>query len=222
MLLDIFSIYRINTTPRALTTGNSSLNAKFESLESKLYGEIVAIKSYFTDELRSLKNETTINKEQVYNINNEETTILKNKIKLLELENKLLKDDITNKQKFIDTLLQHNSKLSQNFDISSIISVANEARKQPNERQHYKKNDTGLNNRQKQEENKSSEKSNEKNVSNKEKNRSSEKDSLPTDKSNKNIYNLGDSMVKHVEGWKLKKSIDKNHNFMLEVFPGQR
>ena len=126
----------INTTPRVLTTGNSSLNAKFESLESKLYGEIIAIKSYFTDELRSLKNETTINKEQVCDINTEETTTLKNKIKLLELENKLLKDDITNKQKFIDTLLQHNSKLSQNFDISSIISVANEVRKQPHERQH--------------------------------------------------------------------------------------
>ena len=195
----------INTTPRVLTKGNSSLNAKFESLESKLHGEIIAIKLYFTDELRSLKNETTINKEQVYNINNEETTILKNKIKLLELENKLLKDDITNKQKFIDTLLQHNSKLSQNFDISSIISTAKEARKQPHEKQHYEKNDTGLNNRQKQEENKSSEKSNEKNVSNKEKNRSSEKDSLPTDKSNKNIHILGDSMVKHVEGWKLNK-----------------
>ena len=66
----------------------------------------------------------------------------------MELENKLLKDDNTNKQKFIDTLLQHNSKLSQNFDISSIISVANEARKQPHERKHYEKNDTGLNNRQ--------------------------------------------------------------------------
>ena len=39
----------INTTPRVLTTGNSSLNVKFESLESKLYGEIIAIKSYFTD-----------------------------------------------------------------------------------------------------------------------------------------------------------------------------
>ena len=87
----------------------------------------------------------------------------------MQLENKLLKDDVTNKQKFIDTLLQHNSKLSQNFDISSIISVANEARKQPHERQHYEKNDTGFNNRQKQEENNSSEKSNEENGSNKEK-----------------------------------------------------
>ena len=80
----------------------------------------------------------------------------------MELENKLLKDDITNKLKFIDTLLQHNSKLSQNFDISSIISAANETRKQQHEKQHYEKNNTGLNNRQKQEENKSSEESNEK------------------------------------------------------------
>ena len=67
----------LNITPRVLTTGNSSLNAKFESLESKLYEEIIAIKSYFTDELRLLKNETIINKEQVYDINTEETTTLK-------------------------------------------------------------------------------------------------------------------------------------------------
>ena len=39
----------INTPPRVLITGNSSLNA----IESKLYGEIIAINSYFTDELRS-------------------------------------------------------------------------------------------------------------------------------------------------------------------------
>ena len=51
----------INATPRVLSTGNSSLNAKFESLESKLYEEIIAIKSCFTDEFRSLENETTIN-----------------------------------------------------------------------------------------------------------------------------------------------------------------
>ena len=139
----------------------------------------------------------------------------------MQLENKLLKDDITNKQKFIDTLLQHNSKLSQNFDISSIISAANETRKQPHEKQHYEKNYAGLNNRQKQE-NKSSEKSNERNVSNKEKNRSSEKDSLSTDKSNKNMYILGDSMVKHVEGWKLKKSIDQNHNAYVRSFSGAK
>ena len=39
-----------------------------------------------------------------------------------------------------------------------------------------------------------------KNGKKKEKNGSSEKDSLPTDKKNKSIYILGDSMVKHVGG----------------------
>ena len=53
------------------------------------------------------------------------------------------------KQKFIDTLFQHNLKLSQKLDVSSIIFVANEARKQPHDRQHYEKKDTELKNRQK-------------------------------------------------------------------------
>ena len=119
----------INTTPRVLTIGNFSLNTKYESFESKLCGEIIAMKSCFIDELWSLKNETTTNKEQNCNINIEKTTNLKNKIKLLELENKLLKDDVTKKQKFIETILQHNSTPSQNFDVSCIIiPVTNEAR----------------------------------------------------------------------------------------------
>ena len=102
-------------------------------------------------------------------------------------------------QKLIDTLLQINSRLSQNFDISNIISVANKVRKQPHERQHYEKKDTGLNNQQKQEENKSSEKSIEKNGSNKKKKKIDHQKniaSLPTEKSNKNIFILlGDSMA---------------------------
>ena len=98
----------INTTPRVLTIRNSSLNAKFESLESKLCGKIIAMKSYFIDELRSLINEATLNKEQNCNISTEETTILKNKIKLLELENKLLKDDVTNRQ-----ILQHKMEVAK-------------------------------------------------------------------------------------------------------------
>ena len=54
-------------------------------------------------------------------------------MKLLDLENKLLKDDVTNKQKSIDTIWQYNSKLSQNFDVSPISSVTQEAGKQPPE-----------------------------------------------------------------------------------------
>ena len=52
----------------------------------------------------------------------------------------------------------------------------------------------------------------------KKKNRSSEKDNLPTDKKNNSIHILGDIMVKHVEGWKLKKSIDKDHNVYVRSF----
>ena len=91
-------------------------------------------------------------------------------------------------------------KLSQNFDISSIISVANEASKQPHERQDYEKKDTGWIIDKNKKEINQVRKVMKKNESNHEKNRSSGKDSLPTDKSNKNIYILGDSMVKHVEG----------------------
>ena len=50
----------------------------------------------------------------------------------MELENKLLKDHVTNNQIFIDTILQHNSKLGENFDVSRTIPATNEARKQEN------------------------------------------------------------------------------------------
>ena len=56
---------------------------------------------------------TTVNKTQDSSINTEEATTLKNKIKLLELENSFLKNDVINKHKLIDTIVQHRSKLSQ-------------------------------------------------------------------------------------------------------------
>ena len=56
----------------------------------------IFLKSQFIDEFQLLKNKTIINKEQDCNINTEETTTLKNKIKPLELKNKLLKDEVTN------------------------------------------------------------------------------------------------------------------------------
>ena len=44
-----------NTTPRVFSIGNSFLNDKLEALETKSCGKIIAMKSYFMDELRSLK-----------------------------------------------------------------------------------------------------------------------------------------------------------------------
>ena len=55
------------------------------------------MKSYFIDELPSIKNEITISKVQDCNINTENTITAKYKIKLLELKNKLSKADVTNK-----------------------------------------------------------------------------------------------------------------------------
>ena len=60
------------------------------------------------------------------------------------------------------------SKVYQIFDVSPIIPVTNETRKQPHQRQDYKKKDTVFN-KINQEENKSREKSNEENGSSKEK-----------------------------------------------------
>ena len=45
-------------------------------------------------------------------------------------------------------MLQHNSKLSQNFDVSPITSVTYEARKQLSARQNYGKKNTELTSRQ--------------------------------------------------------------------------
>ena len=88
-----------NITSRVLSIGNSSLNAKLEALETKLCRKIIAVKSYFQNELRSLKLKAPVTKKLDYN--QYETTASKNKIKLLELENQLLKCDVSNEQKFL-------------------------------------------------------------------------------------------------------------------------
>ena len=110
-----------NTTPSVLSIGISSLNARLEGLETKLCGEIVAIKSYFMDELRSLKQEALVTKKRDYN--QDETSALKNRVKLFEVENQPLKCDASNKQNFIDTLLEHNFKLSHNIDVTPASST---------------------------------------------------------------------------------------------------
>ena len=85
------------------------------------------MKSYFMDELRSSIQEAPVTK--IWDYKQNETTALENRIQLLELENQLLKCDVSNKQKFIDTILEHNSKVSHNIDVtpaSSDYHVTNE------------------------------------------------------------------------------------------------
>ena len=65
-------------------------------------------------ELQTIKNES-LKSAQIRNtwtnIDHGPVDSLLTKIKLLENENKLLKDDIKNKQKLIDSILEHNSNL---------------------------------------------------------------------------------------------------------------
>ena len=67
------------------------------------------------DEITSIRKdiEPTFDKNLIETINQHEgeNEKLKDKIKLLEIESKILKDDISTKQKLINSLLQHNSLL---------------------------------------------------------------------------------------------------------------
>ena len=69
------------------------------------------------DEIASIRKdiEPTFRKNLIETINqhDEENEKLKDKIKLLKTENKILNDNIGTKQKLIDSLLQHNNLLTQ-------------------------------------------------------------------------------------------------------------
>ena len=74
----------------------------------------MAMKSFFMDELQAIKNESLKSakiRNNSTNIDHGTVDSLEAKIKFLETENKLLKDDIKNKQKLIDSIIEHNSNL---------------------------------------------------------------------------------------------------------------
>ena len=113
---------------------------RLEALETKLYGKIMAMKSYFMDELCSLKQEAPVTKERDHN--QDKTTPLRNRIKLLELENRLLKCNVFNKQKFIDTILEQDPKVSHNTDVTPASSNTYDHHVK-NEPQHIRENQNG-------------------------------------------------------------------------------
>ena len=95
---------------------SSSFSSKLDSLEAKLCDKIMAIKSFFMDEFHTIKSDSLTSakvRNASTNIDYGTVDILQTKIKLLETENKLLKGDIKNKQKLINSILEHNSNLIQ-------------------------------------------------------------------------------------------------------------
>ena len=76
----------------------------------------MALKSFFMNELQTIKNESLKSakiRNTSTNVDHGTVDSLQTKIKLLENENKLLKDDIKNKQKLIDSILEYNINLIQ-------------------------------------------------------------------------------------------------------------
>ena len=121
----------------------------------------------------------------------EDRNMLEVKIKMLEFENNLLKNDISDKQKFIDAILEHNGKLLNNQTINNSIST--EKKKTITDGQEHKDemSDVGLNNEQTVIENDISEQHENKNEKNdKEKNDrgngQSKKAKIPIDEKKKN------------------------------------
>ena len=209
-----------NTTPRLFSIDNSTRNSKLESLESKLHGKIFAMKQFFIDETQLSQAMDSCNEF-------EDRNILENKMKMLEFENNLLKNDISNKQKFIDTILEHNGKLLTNQKVNNSISTVKKKTIPDGQEHKDEMSDVGLNNEQtliendinEQHENKNEKIDKEKNDSGNDK---SKKAKIPIDdkKKNKKIYILGDSMVKHVEGWQLSKST--NQKVYVRSFTGAK
>ena len=94
---------------------NQSLKDEFNLKATNIKRNLVLKIENLKDEITSIRKdiEPTFDKNLIETINKHEgeNEKLKDKRKLLEAENKILKDDIGTKQKLIDSLLQHNNLL---------------------------------------------------------------------------------------------------------------
>ena len=106
------------------------------------------MKQFFMDKLQSSKRETQLSQTMDSCNEFEDRNILENKIKMLEFENNLLKNDNSNKQKFIDTILEHNGKLLNNQTINNSISTAKQKIIPDGQEHKDEMSDVGLNNEQ--------------------------------------------------------------------------
>ena len=110
------------TSAENLNVKSCDCITRLESLKDEFNLKAINIKRNLVLKIENLKDEiTSIRKDieptfdknliETINQHEGENEKLKDKIKLLETENKILKDDIGTKQKLIDSLLQHNNLL---------------------------------------------------------------------------------------------------------------
>ena len=92
-----------STTQEPKESDINVTKGQLQNLENKLVGKILAFKSYFMDEILSLKDQIkdykiNDNVQQLSIEKSEDLILLKERVKYPESENDFLKDDIFNKQ----------------------------------------------------------------------------------------------------------------------------
>ena len=131
------SIDNFETAPLASLQGTPNPPnsiAKFNATEANL----MAIKSYFMDEVYELRNEVSSLKSMLNNLisNCTETdnqiitdtlndNILETKIVFLEKKNSVLRSEIQNKQDMIQNLLKNNTPLVESINTNLILTTQN-------------------------------------------------------------------------------------------------
>ena len=114
--LRLLDLKLIPTTEDPKESDINVIEGQLQNLENKLVGKILALKSYFMNEILSLKDQikdhkTNDNVQELSIQKSKDLILLRERVKYLESENKFLKDDIFNKKKLIDKLLENNNKL---------------------------------------------------------------------------------------------------------------
>ena len=196
--LEKFPLTQIATP--TLSTSNSDFNNSLQQLENKLCGKMMAVKSYLMDEIYNLKKQkqnTSKLEKNTEQVNNGLVEELKTKIKLLENEKKLLREEQDNNKKIIDTVLHHNTSLLKHLET---LHQNPYSYKSPDVN---KKLSADLS--KKFQRKKGSKESNE-NVNSSDNNQNW----------NNLVYILGDSMLKHVNGLNVSDSM----NVKVRSHPG--
>ena len=213
------SIDNLKTTPLASLQDTPNLPnsiAKFNAIEAYL----MAIKSYFKEEVYDLRNEISSLKSMLNSLissrtetDNQITTdtlnnnILETKIIFLEKENSLLTSEIKNKQDTIQKLLNNNTTLVESINTSLILPTQNKT--DPIKSVHHGKGNKDLNLNRKIE-------TSETIASSNAKMRDPQEKENRNKKSGRHICKIGDSTVKHITG----SGISKNDQVQVKTHPG--
>ena len=116
-LLDLkLQVVNTSSTQEPQESVINVIKVQLQNLENKLFSKILAFKSYFMDEILSLKDQIKAfkingNVQELSIEKSENLILLRERVKYLESENNFLKDGIFNKQKLIARLLENDNKL---------------------------------------------------------------------------------------------------------------